>query len=191
MPDNLAELPRNIIYHGNNMLSNDESKYLDNTKWYHIVSNGDVTRNDIECKCILDDIKYIVNRKPDKKVEIAILTFYRAQERLIQEALKSEYGKKNYIEKNNVCIRVATVDRFQGQEADIVMISLSRNAGSGFLNSPNRINVAITRARKKRYIYGNHKFFLQNDSLEIMQAVAKWYDDNKLIETRLDKKGGK
>lgn len=191
MPDNLAELPRNIIYHGNNMLSNDESKYLDNTKWYHIVSNEAVTRNNDECKCILDDIKDIVSSKPNKKVEIAILTFYRAQERLIQEALKSEYGKKNYIEKNNVCIRVATVDRFQGQEADIVMISLSRNAGSGFLNSPNRINVAITRARKIRYIYGNHKFFLQNDSLEIMQAVAQWYGANNLIEIRLNKKGDK
>lgn len=191
MPDNLAELPRNIIYHGNNMLSNDESKYLDNTKWYHIVSKGAVTRNNDECKCILDDIKDIVSSKPNKKVEIAILTFYRAQERLIQEALKSEYGKKNYIEKNNVCIRVATVDRFQGQEADIVMISLSRNVGSGFLNSPNRINVAITRARKERNIYGNHKFFLQNDNLEIMQAVAQWYGANNLIEIRLDKKGDK
>lgn len=191
MPDNLAELPRNIIYHGNNMLSNDESKYLDNTKWYHIVSKGAVTRNNDECKCILDDIKDIVSSKPNKKVEIAILTFYRAQERLIQEALKSEYGKKNYIEKNNVFIRVATVDRFQGQESDIVMISLSRNKGSGFLNSPNRINVAITRARKERYIYGNHDFFLGNDSLEIMQAVAKWYGDKQFVEIRLDKKGDK
>lgn len=191
MPDNLAELPRNIIYHGNNMLSNNDNSYSDNTKWCHIVSNGAVTRNNDECKCILDDIKDIVSSKPNKKVEIAILTFYRAQERLIQEALKSEYGKKNYIEKNNVCIRVATVDRFQGQEADIVMISLSRNAGSGFLNSPNRINVAITRARKERNIYGNHKFFLQNDNLEIMQAVAQWYGANNLIEIRLDKKGDK
>lgn len=191
MPDNLAELPRNIIYHGNNMLSNDDNSYVDNTKWYHIVSNGAVTRNYDECKCIIDDIKDIVSSKPNKKVEIAILTFYKAQERLIQEALKSEYGKKNYIEKNNVCIRVATVDRFQGQEADIVMISLSRNKDSGFLNSPNRINVAITRARKIRYMYGNHKFFLQNDNLEIMQAVAQWYRDNNFIEIKLDKKGDK
>ena len=191
MPDNLAELPRNIIYHGNNMLSNDDNSYVDNTKWYHIVSNGAVTRNYDECKCIIDDIKDIVSSKPNKKVEIAILTFYKAQERLIQEALKSEYGKKNYIEKNNVCIRVATVDRFQGQEADIVMISLSRNKDSGFLNSPNRINVAITRARKIRYMYGNHKFFLQNDNLEIMQAVAKWYKAKNLVEIRLDKKGDK
>lgn len=191
MPDNLAELPRNIIYYGNNMLSNDEKSYRSNTKWYHIVSNKAVTRNNDECKCILDDIRDIVSSKPNKKVEIAILTFYRAQERLIQEELKSEYGKKNYIEKNNVFIRVATVDRFQGQEADIVMISLSRNAGSGFLNSPNRINVAITRARKERYIYGNHKFFLNNDNLEIMQAVAKWYKDKNLVEIRLDKKGDK
>lgn len=71
------------------------------------------------------------------------------------------------------------------------MISLSRNTGSGFLNSPNRINVAITRARKERYIYGNHDFFLGNNRLEIMQAVAKWYDDKKLIKIRLDKKGNK
>lgn len=191
MSDNLAELPRNIIYHGNNMLSNNDNSYSDNTKWYDIVLKIAEKSNKDECKYIIDDIKKIVNCKPNKKVEIAILTFYRAQERLIQEALKSEYGKKNYIEKNNVCIRVATVDRFQGQEADIVMISLSRNAGSGFLNSPNRINVAITRARKERYIYGNHEFFLKNDNLEIMQAVAQWYRDKKLVEIRLNKKGDK
>lgn len=191
MPDNLAELPRKIIYDGIHMLSDSENKYEGKTKWYDIVSKNADKENKDECKCIIDDIKKIVNRKSGEKVSIAILTFYKAQERLIQKELKKEYGKKNYIEieKDKVSIRIATVDRFQGQEVDIVMISLSRNKGSGFLNSPNRINVAITRAKKERYIYGNHNFFLNNDGLEIMQEVAKWYKDNKLLEIRLEKKG--
>ncbi|KAH9987465.1 AAA domain-containing protein [Russula compacta] len=60
-------------------------------------------------------------------------------------------------------IRIGTVDTFQGQEAKIVIISLVRNSGSfeegntsiGFLKSPNRINVALSRAKHGLYILGN------------------------------------
>ncbi|KAI0294246.1 hypothetical protein B0F90DRAFT_1758208 [Multifurca ochricompacta] len=60
-------------------------------------------------------------------------------------------------------IRLGTVDTFQGEEAKIVIISLVRNSGSfehgngsiGFLKSPNRINVALSRAKHGLYILGN------------------------------------
>ena len=59
------------------------------------------------------------------------------------------------------CIRVATVDNYQGEENDIVIISTVRNVnpdgrGSiGFLSTPNRVNVMLSRARYGMFIFGN------------------------------------
>ncbi|MEF1301562.1 AAA domain-containing protein, partial [Vibrio owensii] len=48
-----------------------------------------------------------------------------------------------------------TVDRFQGHEADFVMLSFANNHPTSFLESPNRLNVAITRAKHQLIVYGN------------------------------------
>ncbi|KAH9066139.1 hypothetical protein EDB87DRAFT_1678878 [Lactarius vividus] len=69
-------------------------------------------------------------------------------------------------------IRIGTVDTFQGQEAKIVIISLVRNSGTfeegnasiGFLKSPNRINVALSRAKHGLYILGNASNLRKNDT---------------------------
>ncbi|KAG8833029.1 hypothetical protein FRC17_000152 [Serendipita sp. 399] len=58
-------------------------------------------------------------------------------------------------------VLLRTVDNFQGEEADIVILSLVRNHGPekmgtiGFLKSPNRVNVALTRARHGIFVFGN------------------------------------
>ncbi len=60
--------------------------------------------------------------------------------------------------KENPFKRFSTIDSFQGQEADIIILSLVRsnaNQQIGFLNDYRRINVALTRARKKLYIVGD------------------------------------
>ncbi|KAI9451304.1 hypothetical protein BJY52DRAFT_119999 [Lactarius psammicola] len=69
-------------------------------------------------------------------------------------------------------IRIGTVDTFQGQEAKIVIISLVRNSGTfeegnasiGFLKSPNRINVALSRAKHGLYILGNASNLRKNET---------------------------
>lgn len=59
----------------------------------------------------------------------------------------------------------ATVDEFQGSEADIVIVSLVRNNGLptwkslGFLKEPNRMNVLLSRARQKLIVVGSWDFF--------------------------------
>lgn len=206
MPDSLAELPRMLFYKNNNMWTAEEEdsensyeaaktaadseKSYKATKWVDIVDkyggdNGEpaTVKSEKEAQYIIDELKERIknNANKNEKISIAILTFYRKQEGEIKEMLKNEFGKKYDIEKNNVHIRgVWTVDRFQGQEADIIILSLTRNQGSGFLNSPNRINVAITRARKERILVGNLKFFLKNERLEIMQEIAKWHQEKGL-----------
>lgn len=55
-----------------------------------------------------------------------------------------------------------TIDSFQGQEKDIIIISVTRSRGIGFLTQSERLNVALTRARKCLILCGNFQ------SLQVM-----------------------
>lgn len=50
---------------------------------------------------------------------------------------------------------VNTIDSYQGQEKDIIILSTTRTIGVGFLNNPQRLNVALTRAKKCLLVCGN------------------------------------
>lgn len=50
-----------------------------------------------------------------------------------------------------------TIDAFQGQEKDIIIISVGRSKGIGFLADPQRLNVALTRARRCMIMCGNFR----------------------------------
>jgi senataxin len=62
---------------------------------------------------------------------------------------------------DDVSVRVGTVDGFQGQEADIVVISCTRTKQLGFLEDERRLNVALTRARECLLIVGSADFMRQ------------------------------
>ncbi|MCP2032610.1 serine/threonine protein kinase [Okibacterium sp. HSC-33S16] len=87
------------------------------------------------------------------EVEVAVLSGYAAQVRTLQEILSSTKSKLKVVR-----VKAATIDSFQGQEADICIISLTRSNSRGdvgFLGSPERLNVAISRARDGLVIVGN------------------------------------
>ena len=128
--------------------------------------------NETEAREIVQSIRSFLDwaenwAHPEGRVwEIAVLTFYRGQERLLRrevaKALKT-YPRRVFSlrvgRKDRVRIVVCTVDRFQGHEADYIMLSLVRTKGIGFLDSPNRLNVALTRARYQLMIYGDRAYF--------------------------------
>ncbi|KIM23239.1 hypothetical protein M408DRAFT_332444 [Serendipita vermifera MAFF 305830] len=80
-------------------------------------------------------------------------------------------------------VLLRTVDNFQGEEADIILLSLVRNPekgtpGSiGFLKSPNRTNVALTRARHGLYVFGNGHLLAQK-SVIWNQVVQEFKDQD-------------
>jgi hypothetical protein len=113
--------------------------------------------------------------RPDGKPwEVACLSFYTRQEIAIRDMLRGLAGQHraetrfHLPHSTAVC---ATVDRFQGREADLVLISLRNTSRTGYMDSPNRLNVAITRARQLLVILGNHTYFSQCPSDELA-AVA-------------------
>jgi len=92
---------------------------------------------------------------------VAVLTFYVGQERELRKRLKQLTGTaRSPFILGNMSIELCTADRFQGHEADIVLLSYVRTRSAGFLDSPNRLNVAITRARYQMIHVGRRDFFL-------------------------------
>lgn len=90
----------------------------------------------------------------DESIDVGIISPYRAQVQYLRQQIK----KKEFFRPYRKLISVNTVDGFQGQERDIIIISLvrSNNEGQiGFLSDLRRMNVAITRARMKLIIMGN------------------------------------
>ncbi len=95
------------------------------------------------------------NSRLDNLNDIGIISPYKAQTTLLNEKMKSD---DSFSEEIKAKLSINTVDSFQGQERDIIYISLVRsndNGEIGFLADTRRMNVAMTRARKKIVIFGD------------------------------------
>ncbi|KAK2635999.1 hypothetical protein Ddye_030791 [Dipteronia dyeriana] len=99
----------------------------------------------------------------NKKLSIGVVSPYTAQ----VVAIKDKLGHK-YESRDGFAVKVQSVDGFQGGEEDIIIISSVRSntEGSiGFLSKPQRINVALTRARHCLWILGNDRTLTRSDSV--------------------------
>ncbi len=152
--------------------------------------------NTYEVKMVVEMVRYFINNGYTKPEDIAVLTPYLGQMIKIRDALKksfaviiderdakeiaefedqdieNDYGTNVATKKSlNQQVTLRTVDNFQGEEANIVIISLVHNvtisgkSGSiGFLKSSNRTNVLLSRAREGMYLIGNS---------ELMESKSK------------------
>ena len=100
----------------------------------------------------------------EERIDVGIISPYRAQVQYLRQLIR----RREYYKPYRSLISVNTVDGFQGQERDIIIISLVRSNEQGqigFLRDLRRMNVAITRARMKLIIIGDvetltkHKFY--------------------------------
>ena len=129
--------------------------------------------------------------------EIGIISFYGQQ-------LKKLIDVKKYAQKDlNIPIRLKTVDKFQGMERNIVIVStvrsnkilkaglIEKNHDIGFAKAPERLNVALSRARRLLIVVGNLKFFesykdkngnaIYKNSIEIIRQEGLIIDDYKKL----------
>ena len=112
----------------------------------------------------------------DERIDFGIISPYKAQVQYLRNKIKTSAALRPY----RSLLTVNTVDGFQGQERDVVFISLVRaneDGQIGFLNDLRRMNVAITRARMKLVILGNadtlkqHKFY--HKLIDYIREISK------------------
>ncbi|CDR95555.1 DNA2/NAM7 HELICASE FAMILY,putative [Babesia bigemina] len=87
---------------------------------------------------------------------IVILCMYNGQRALIEDIVKHKCAWNPRIKAPRA---IATADKFQGRQSDIVLLSLVRTARPGHLRDPRRMLVALSRARLGLYIFGSWRLF--------------------------------
>ena len=149
---------------------------------------GTATFNQGEAGFLKNHLSELLNKLSTSYAEdnfpsIAVITPYRKQATLLHEVLLHDERMATY-RKN---IQINTIDSFQGQEKDIIYISLTRSNDQqaiGFLSDVRRMNVAMTRARKKLIVIGDsatvgkHEFYdafmKYVESIESYHSVWEW-----------------
>lgn len=99
-------------------------------------------------------VKIGKRRVLDEQIDVGVISPYRAQVQYLRALIKKDAFFKPF----RHLLSVNTVDGFQGQERDVILISLVRSNAEGqigFLRDLRRMNVAITRARMKLMILGD------------------------------------
>jgi len=129
-------------------------------------SDGTGIGNKLEARLVAQMVEDILAgcKREQRKKTIAVATFYNRQKLLIRKALQEKLGRPF----KDLQIDVETVDRFQGKEADIVIVSMVRNRSQRLGSNSNpakfeRINVAFSRARDLLIVVGARKTFERFD----------------------------
>lgn len=125
--------------------------------------------NRAEARLTIDTLKRYIDRVGrqrflDERLDVGIISPYRVQVQELRRLVRADAALKPF----RSLITVNTVDGFQGQERDIIMVSLVRANSQGqigFLRDLRRMNVAMTRARHKLFVLGDvatltrHRFY--------------------------------
>jgi superfamily I DNA and/or RNA helicase len=142
-------------------------------------------------ECITDEDKRM------QEQEVGIISFYGHQVKKLQDVRK--YAQNDL----NIPVRLKTVDKFQGMERNIVIVSTVRsnkiilngivepNSDIGFAKAPERLNVALSRARRLLVVVGNLHFFesykdksgnaIYKNAIDIIRKEGLVIDDYKKL----------
>lgn len=136
-----------------------DTDYLDDAGQEEFVGEGYGRVNKAEAELTLQVLRDYIrrigpDRMMDERIDFGIISPYRAQVQFLRRLLRHDEELRPFRQ----MMTVNTVDGFQGQERDVVLISLVRandKGQIGFLGDLRRMNVAMTRARMKLIILGH------------------------------------
>ncbi|HEO8419803.1 TPA: AAA family ATPase [Yersinia enterocolitica] len=184
MHPTIGELVSTLFYpegleHGLDSLAlpNDTGLYDgQNIAWVNVPFDGDGEKeryaNEREADVLIGEVKKVLKTNAQYSGKIGIITFYNQQLSVLNKKLKNAGLEKN--------VQCGTVDAFQGKECEIVFLSTVRsnrykNEGRalGFLRSPNRFNVALSRARRLLVIVGDTTTICKSDMFERAYRYVK------------------
>lgn len=199
MHPDISKIPRELFY--DNLALKDAQKlerdwsytrYENRNIWIDHNKEATGSCNREEIKIIMDELQHLFKWKlktPDEGIlTVGILTFYRRQETEIRKRLQkicTKYSKGSqmrkisqfYLEDSNgneiIKIKLYTVDKFQGQEADVIFLSMVNTKRDGFMDNPNRLNVAITRARYQMVYVGKRKYYQYKSESKELNTIAE------------------
>lgn len=109
----------------------------------------------------------------NSRARIIIITPYKAQTKLLREAT-APLGSLN--------IEVSTVDAFQGQEGEVVILSSVRTRSVGFVDDSQRLNVGLTRAKRVLRVVGDRDFFETLPRGSTLRALSKYAVNSESIQ---------
>lgn len=118
--------------------------------------------NRAEAQVVLEMVDHLMYMLPPKEFRgrIGVISPYKEQIRTLKDIFAKKYGRQIWNE-----VDFNTVDGYQGQEKEIIIMSCvraSETGNVGFLSDVRRMNVALTRARTTLWILGNQKSLMRN-----------------------------
>lgn len=165
-----------ILQQVNEDLKETERLEIDFTEQFIGENHGRI--NKAEAELVLSTLKNYIEkigkeRFLAERLDVGIISPYKVQTQYLRQQIR----KREEFRPFRQVISVNTVDGFQGQERDIILISLVRsndNGQIGFLSDLRRMNVAMTRARMKLIIFGD-KATLQHHAFyrKLIQYVER------------------
>jgi superfamily I DNA and/or RNA helicase len=196
MHEQISNFPRKQFY-DNTALKNsikikrdwEYSRYSARNMWVNVDSKANKGSNMKEAQKLIEELKHFIDwaeRNPNPQHKegvwtVACLSFYNKQQKNIRDLLR-KFTKLHQNHANfkigRVNISNYTVDKFQGREADLTFLSMVQTDRVGFMDNPNRLNVAVTRARFQRVVIGKYSFYLNNKYSEQLKYLAM---DSKLL----------
>lgn len=161
--------------------------FVDISDGQHVLSEGGSLQNSVELRVISDILRQLLSIEhinPDMigvislcnrtrnlldnyRADVFIGIVDKAQARRIHASLST-------LGEDCESIQVSTVDAFQGAERDIIVLSTVRSSGIGFSSDPNRLNVALTRARSHLIIVGCQRALSTNSTWHRIIQYARY-----------------
>ena len=127
------------------------------------------------------------NQRIDERMSIGVICTYGDQARLIKQRQKTNKvtSFKSFNEKSDSRLIISTVDDFQGDERDIIIVSMVRNpidpgrSNPDFIKAYQRINVAFSRARRLLIIVGSKDYLIKKGIIDLPDVMGDSNNDQK------------
>jgi superfamily I DNA and/or RNA helicase len=136
------------------------------------------------CGCS-DFLEQAISRLKDGEPLVGVISMYAPQRDLIQDMLATSTIPREL----RALIKVDTVDSYQGKENRVVIVSLVRSnerGQIGFLNTENRINVAVSRAMDRLILVGATAMFRKSSS-KLADVLAHMESEGRVMSSRAAK----
>ena len=145
------------------------NSYFFTHEWRESKDSQMSTMNDQEAIMVAGFFIYLIENGMEAS-DITVITMYNAQRKSILRKLRERRPEKFY--------NVVTVDSYQGEENAVILLSLAKNNADGkigFLESENRICVALSRAQRGLYVWGDGPALCKASMLwfQIIQMMGK------------------